>query len=747
MSGGRSTGGDVAPARSRDATRDAGTRDSAGAPGDGASGGELPDAAPAATAAGPRRRGGGRPRDRAPRRSLLTDAAVVFGLAGVAVTQPMLELFGDNPTFFVAGRYDDAQIVIFAVLVALVPGLAVLAVTAPFAALGRRAGAWAHGVGVAALAGLFALAVCRTVGVDRMSLALGAALATGAAVAVAEARSGLARRFLAYLAIGNVAFLVLFLVASPTAAVLGEPSIDDLGSVEVPELQGPVVVVVFDELPLPALLRPDGSVNGDRYPNFARLAASSTWFRDAASESSETYLSVPTILTGVRAEDGTAPTYSLHPRNVLTLIGDRYPVSSSSPVVELCPPELCPPRWTGSLGQMVADASIVYRHRVLPARLREGLPPVDRNWGRFGDSVGIQAQTSEGGGANLFAKLDGLEPGELSPAGQQAVFARRTQQIGPEPSAHLVHVMLPHTPYVLTPWGPNADTWWPEDVPADPSGDELAVYRDVQALQALQLGAADAELGRLIDHLEETGAWDDALLVVTADHGIDTTPPGYGRTPDGDNLDELLRIPLFVKAPGQSAGAVRDEPASTVDVLPSIVDLLGIETDWRFDGHSLFDGSAPRLERTLTTGFDAAVAVAAGRAEQLAGGDGWDALAGVGPARGLVGSSVADHEIGAPSPLTWTVDRRDLLDDLSLDGEVPYLLRGRVSGEAPVELVVALNGRIAGAVTSHGLEDGDATPVSGVMAPYFRDGPNEVEAYAVDRQGERVVLHPVGDGG
>jgi hypothetical protein len=56
---------------------------------------------------------------------------------------------------------------------------------------------------------------------------------------------------------------------------------------------------------------------------------------------------------------------------------------------------------------------------------------------------------------------------------------------------------------------------------------------------------------------------------------------------------------------------------------------------------------------------------------------------------------------------------------------------------------VALNGRIAGTVASYGVGGDGGTPVSGVMAPYFRDGRNDVRAYQVSRQGERVVLHPV----
>src|SRR3954467_11595640 len=39
-----------------------------------------------------------------------------------------------------------------------------------------------------------------------------------------------------------------------------------------------VVFVVFDEFPADDLLRPDGSIDAERFPNFARLASISTWF-------------------------------------------------------------------------------------------------------------------------------------------------------------------------------------------------------------------------------------------------------------------------------------------------------------------------------------------------------------------------------------------------------------------------------------------------------------------------------------
>lgn len=49
----------------------------------------------------------------------MAGATGLVGAAGVAVTQPVLDLFGRNPEFFIAGRYRPSQIVVFGVLVAL----------------------------------------------------------------------------------------------------------------------------------------------------------------------------------------------------------------------------------------------------------------------------------------------------------------------------------------------------------------------------------------------------------------------------------------------------------------------------------------------------------------------------------------------------------------------------------------------------------------------------------------------------
>jgi hypothetical protein len=261
----------------------------------------------------------------------------------------------------------------------------------------------------------------------------------------------------------------------------------------------------------------------------------------------------------------------------------------------------------------------------------------------------------------------------------------------------------------------------------------------------MQFGAADLVVGELIDHLEATGAWEDALVVVTSDHGSEIMAPTQGRPVPDDRQDEVLRIPLFVKAPGQTRGEPRDDPASTMDVLPTILDVLDIETGWSFDGHSLLDGSVPHSPRRLAGDVADAVAVAGEHSAQFPGA-GWEALAQVGAAADLVGNEVTSQTVGTASTLRWSHGYQGLLADVSTaSGPLPLLFKASILGAdeaTPPEVAVAVNGTFAGTVTGYRWENGSWL-ASGILAQYFVDGANEVTAYEIERRPEGVVLHPL----
>lgn len=711
------------------------------------------------------------PQERRPERGLRSPrlrewrrrAAILAGLAGLAITQPVLDLFGANPEFFVAGRYSGFQIVVFALVVAFVPAVAAIAASAAAEVAHPVAGAVVYVAAVAAFSFLFGLVVLNAVEVDQAWLAFLAAGALAGVVVWLERTRPLMRSALSYLALGNVAFLFLFLFASPTAELVGgSASAGEFGEVRVSRPKGPVVFVILDELPVTTLMRPDGTINDDRYPNFARLAGSSTWFRNASSHSPMTSVSVPSMLSGTLPEAGDLPTYHDHPRNYFSLFGDEYTINRYESVTDLCPPSACEPGPRGSVQDALRDSSIVYGHQVLPGGFADGLPSIDHSWGNFGDDLGptgLDASASSapaiGGspspgaadlGNDAYGQWHNLDPSDRSALGQFNALEQAVSVIDAAPSVNFVHVALPHYPWTLTPWGTRL-TQFPNDLtndPDDPAYDRSAVLR--YQLHSLQVGAADVAVGRLIDHLQRVGAWRDALVVVTSDHGNGLLPPDFGRKLTDENREELLRIPLFIKAPGQQAGEVRDDVAQTIDILPSVIDLLGASTDWTFDGHSLFDGSQPDTDPDVDESLQPALDIAARHAADFVGVDDWIGLAAVGENGDLVGTPVADMAVSSPSELRWSLTDADLLDDLPTpDGQVPYLLTGSIAGdERPPELMVAVNGTIAGVVGPTDQGDG-GWRFLGLMGPFFRDGSNTVEAYEVDRSGPTPVLHLVGE--
>ena len=685
-----------------------------------------------------------------------TRALVILGLSALAVTQPLLDLFGNNPEFFVAGNYSSSQIVVFAVAITIVPPAVAIGVTALATAIGRRLGQVVFGAVVAALATAFGLAMLRTIGVDQVVAVVVLALLIGGGIAVLVLRTKGGRLLVSYLAVANLFFLGSFLFLSPSSELVAGGSSVDVGDIDVPRPDGPVVLVVLDELPAETIMRADGTLNEERYPGFAELASASTWFRNASSQYNLTHRAVPALLDGRLADDDDLPTYTDHPRTLFTLLGAEVPVRRYESVTDLCPPEVCEPPPRQPLGQAFEDASIVYGHRVLPSTLRDGLPAIDNSWGAYGaadepEVAGQARAAADDDGSTLvgraYAKWQGLSADERSPLGQAGILREEIDAITGEPALHVVHVALPHRPWVLSRTGRTL-SFEPELI-TDPSapGYDFAARMEYQ-LHSMQVGAADTLVGELVDHLRALPHWAETTLVVTSDHGTNLTSPDIGRMKVTDaNREEVYRIPLFVKAPGQVEGAIDDDSAQSIDVLPSLIELLGADVDWEMDGHSLYDGSEATIEPKVTTDVAGVLEIAARRAEEFPHGDDWTALAAVGAHGDLVGARVADLTVGSPSAWRARLDQAALLDDLPTDdGELPLVLAGSVDAatgdtEEPPELLAAVNGRIAGVVGGYRAGRGGWL-FNGYVADLYRDGANEVELYEVRGEGGDVTLHP-----
>jgi arylsulfatase A-like enzyme len=114
-----------------------------------------------------------------------------------------------------------------------------------------------------------------------------------------------------------------------------------------------------------------------------------------------------------------------------------------------------------------------------------------------------------------------------------------------------------------------------------------------RALYMAEVAMMDENVGRLLEKLEEEGLRESTLVVLASDHGVFLGEHGFFKKPPF-LYDPLIRSTLIFSFPGAIPSGVRvKSQAQIVDVMPTILDLLGMPTKEGFQGRSLvplFDG-------------------------------------------------------------------------------------------------------------------------------------------------------------
>jgi hypothetical protein len=402
----------------------------------------------------------------------------------------------------------------------------------------------------------------------------------------------------------------------------------------------------------------------------------------------------------------------------------------------------------------------VYLHLVLPHAWEERLPPISSGWSGFAGGV---AATSPSEGPKT-------QKGFFKRAVQAVRQDRRpkfdafvkTASAPADSELYYTHLMLPHRPWELLPDGrlyPTGGRRPPCLSRESWCSDTRFIALGLQRL-ILQTMYVDTVIGRLIDGLRESGRFDDTLIVLVADHGIAFTPGEDPRVLSGKNAHGVLPVPLIIKAPHQTEGRVVGRRVSTLDVLPTILELLGEEMPWPMDGVSRVDGEGPNAKslRVLTkrrgaVEIDASLLRAkrgfVNRKLRLFGdGSDPDSIYCFGRHAELCGRSTEDLELLPGKGWRSRIKDADALQNVDLDAAVlPAQVRGAVSPPRGVRssqnLVVALNGVIVGTTVSE-FKDKRWQSFSAVLPPSaFRQGENTVEVFKVSGGPGKLVLREI----
>ncbi len=230
----------------------------------------------------------------------------------------------------------------------------------------------------------------------------------------------------------------------------------------------------------------------------------------------------------------------------------------------------------------------------------------------------LQAKYGHGTGFDVFESWDG-------PAPESWPFWRDVADVLPgalawldanqaHPFFLLVHGYDPHQPYwPPEPWRTQYAGWYQGEL--DPLHLRAPEYkalihqkrygpdeeRYVADLYDGEVASADTILGGFLDELRARGLLERSIVVFTSDHGEsfgDGDIVGHGAM-----LEQVLHVPLLIRFPGGRWAGTRAEPVQTIDLMPTLLEALGVEAPAGVSGTSLMGlirgGPAPFEEQRL----------------------------------------------------------------------------------------------------------------------------------------------------
>jgi hypothetical protein len=677
---------------------------------------------------------------------LASSALAVLGVSTLAVAQPLFDLLGREATFFVAHRSSGSSIVWFALVWFFIPPLVVLTVVGGVTLIDRRAGhvALAASVGI-----LGAVALAQSIpGYNDWPTWAAVVLVLVSAPLVAwlfHTRDMLSD-FLKWIGCLAPAALLLLVFFTPVNELVFAGNVAASGKGAAADHQ--VVVVVFDELSLAAIVTPEHEIDAVRAPNFSRLSEMSTWYRQATTVAPRTQWAVPALLSGIMPDIATIPIASRYPQNLFTTLAPTHRLQVDEIVTRLCPSTLCETTPGETSGSLYKDATIVYMHSALPVDLaNRWLPPISNRWAGFGEDAPttVIQQPAEGGDPSVLDATDVVFdwlPGDLE-TDHVARWNRFVDGLVDSdlPTVAYMHSGLPHVPYSYLSDGRlyngngldgldfSTELWADDQQLVD-----VAVHRYL-----LQVEYSDTLLGRLLDELESLGRLDNTLLVVTSDHGTSLRAGTNRRIPLESTLSDVAQVPLFIKYPGQWEGEIDDRPVQLIDVFPTIANVMGItladavdgqvllSDDWKSHARAMINVKSD-FERGLN--LDRAIALLNGVVP--AGTRAAEAY-GIREARSLVGTAVRSAALGPESTIEVEPVQTEFYSNVQLrNGFVPARFLAKVYGaDRGAHMVIALNGVVAGSGIVTELQRSDGIAV--MLDPdVFTNGANDITAYELE---------------
>jgi len=113
--------------------------------------------------------------------------------------------------------------------------------------------------------------------------------------------------------------------------------------------------------------------------------------------------------------------------------------------------------------------------------------------------------------------------------------------------------------------------------------------RQIRATYFGMISEVDAQIGRLIKHLKQTGSYDNTLVIFTSDHG-DYLGDHWMFAKYG-YFDQSFHVPLIIRDPSSAAnhsrGSVVNAFSESIDIMPTILEAISMDIPDQCNGHSV----------------------------------------------------------------------------------------------------------------------------------------------------------------
>jgi arylsulfatase A-like enzyme len=231
--------------------------------------------------------------------------------------------------------------------------------------------------------------------------------------------------------------------------------------------------------------------------------------------------------------------------------------------------------------------------RLRDGALRPGMPDIARHLAAAGlETLGfytnINCHPDGGFGAGYIRYQDfyreNMEHQHLYDSAAAEAAAGAVRHAAGRPWFIYTHLMGPHRPYTAP--AEYADRFRPDHFTG--TRPQRRVQADLIAYDG-DIALCDEQAGAIIAALKQSGQYEETLIIALSDHGEQFME--HGQMGHGKSLhEEELRVPLIIKLPGNKwAGEHRKALVEMVDIAPTLLELLNLDSDPHFQGRSFMD--------------------------------------------------------------------------------------------------------------------------------------------------------------